>query len=215
MTFTITSENRIKIRKTILPLKLIIAGGFLLVIDFNFFFFDLFNDTVGWVLLTIGVIFLTFLHSSKRYEYGMTFVSLVAILSVGVHLLSLTTPDVIEEYIQYYYFLSGIQSVAIIFFCISMYWFCEELGLNTIAKDWQSAYLLFTFFLIIPGSINSLILNVLYPDYSLSNVMIILIIVIYMLLAIIPLIHIFRVTKKMLNIAKDFVPKDFSSKGAI
>ena len=203
------------IRKMIFPLKLIVIGISFLVLEINFFGFDLLNDTLALLLITSAVLRLTFIYNSKRYDFGMTYVSMVLILSVAASFFQIIKPELFEEYIQYFSYLSALQATALIVFCMSMYWFCDELNIKELAKYWQSAYLLFAFFLILPNAIFQLLVYFYNLREMISDIFWVLILIIYIILAFIPIIHMFQVSVKMLNYAKSYVPKEYSSKGAI
>jgi len=208
-------ENRKSVLKTIFPLKLVFWGAVLIFIDFNLFFFDVFNDTIGWIILASGIVKLLFVSTLKKFENGMIYVSLVLLLSVGIHFLSLISPELIIVYNSYLIYVSALQVVAIITFCHSMHIFCNEYELNEMGAHWKNTILLFTLFLIIPEAVNSLIIQYTHPDFVQSTLLLIILIIINMVLGLIPFVHVLLATNKMAKYAESLKPRDFSYKGAI
>jgi hypothetical protein len=133
------------------PLRMIFWGGLLWIFDVTFtsttngqgFRFDILNDTLATILITIGVFSLAGAPVGGRFASVMMFVKVVALLSIA------------ETALKHFVFahsapldftlglLSLAQLVATILFCLAMRWFCEAAGVPDVARSWHATFLLF------------------------------------------------------------------------
>ena len=157
--------NKHLVEQAITPLRLIFWGGLLCLFDFNFsqttngrgFQFDVLNDALGMILITVGVFRLSRLPVHDRYATVMKFVQITSVLG----LLDAFRKHVVMPLPPVVYFatnLFGIATVAAtVVFCVAMRWFCEEANLREPARSWSVTTLLFTVVYLVPlGVLNVL-----------------------------------------------------------
>lgn len=150
--------NKQIVEQTVTPLRLIFWGGLLCIFDFNFsqatngrgFQFDVLNDALGMILITVAVFRLSRLVVHDRYATVMKFVQIVSVLA----LLDALRKHVVMPLPPVAYFafnLFGIVTVAAaVAFCVAMRWFCEEADLPGPARSWSVTTLLFAALNVIP-----------------------------------------------------------------
>jgi hypothetical protein len=139
------------VHAAVTPLRLIFWGGLLWIFDVSFsstvngegWRFDLLNDTLGAILITIGVFRLAAAPVGGRFRAVMTFVKVVAVASV------------VETALKHLVFahpaplafalgaLSLAQLAATILFCLAMRWFCDAAAIPPVARSWRVTFLLF------------------------------------------------------------------------
>ena len=204
--------------KTITPLQVIFWGAIFSIFDIKIqlfsISFDILNDTFGLILITIGVIQLSLLYSSKRYDLGMTFVALVAITSIGYQFLFYISPDWYMRVITYSVYLSSLQFTAIIIFCISMHWMSLDLNLSEISKDWQNTSILFVIFFIVPNSI----FQQLFSSGKINGIpdkLFYVLVIFLLILESIPVAHILIVSRRMQKKAEKMISDPIPFKGAL
>ncbi len=153
-----TAMNRHAVKHAITPLRLIFWGALLCIFDFTFtemrngqgFRFDILNDTLGSILIAVGVFRLSALSVHDRYATAMKFVQVVSVLavldSIRDHFIMPLDPVV-----QFALNLLGVASlVAIVVFCVAMRWFCENAGLREASTSWSTTTKLFVFIYLFP-----------------------------------------------------------------
>ncbi len=149
------------IRQAVKPLRLIFWGGLLLFLDFHFtstvngegFRFDVLNDTLGAVLVTVGVFRLARLGGSfvhPRYPAAMTFAKAVCVASIFEtalkHLVFVHPPP-----LALLLTLLGLaQLAAMVIFCVAMRWLCAAAGLTGAAQSWRTTAIRFLVLLALP-----------------------------------------------------------------
>jgi hypothetical protein len=149
------------IRQAVKPLRLIFWGGLLLFLDLAFsetvngegFRFDILNDTLGAVLVTIGVFRLARLGGTfvnPRFPAAMTFVKVVSVAGI------------VETAMKHYVFkhpepltwlltvLGMAQLAGMVLFAVAMRWLCGAAGLAAVAASWRTTAILFLLILALP-----------------------------------------------------------------
>jgi hypothetical protein len=139
------------IRDAIVPLRMIFWGGLIYLIDISYsytrngmgFRFDFVNDVVGTLLITAGVFRLGVLEVDERYNRVMTFVAMVATLSVldavRAHFV-MPIPPLVRLFLQLY---GMVTLAAIIAFCVAMRWLSTTAQLARSAASWRTTTMLF------------------------------------------------------------------------
>jgi hypothetical protein len=149
------------IRQAVKPLRLIFWGGLLLFLDVTFastvngegFRFDVLNDTLGAVLVTIGVFRLSRLGGSfvhPRFPAAMTFVKAVCVTSIFETALKhfvFTHPAPLS---LLFTVLGLAQLAAMVIFCVAMRCLCAAAGLTAAAQSWRTTTILFLVMLALP-----------------------------------------------------------------
>jgi hypothetical protein len=156
--FSGISMNVQAIKQSITPLRMIFWGGLLCIFDITVsetrngegFRFDILNDAVGTILITIGVFRLSAIYVHDRYAAIMKFVRVVSVLSVleaiREHFVMPLHPAISFALL----ILSMVTLAAIVTFCIAMRWFCEEALLPQAAGSWSVTTILFLVIYVIP-----------------------------------------------------------------
>lgn len=139
------------VRAAITPLRFIFWGGLLWIFDVSFsntingrgFRFDILNDTVGTILITIGVARLAAAPVPGKYRAIMKYICAIALVSVVVtafkHLV-FPYPSLLEVLFTLF---NMCQLAATILFSLAMRWFSEEAGLPRPAASWNVTLILF------------------------------------------------------------------------
>jgi|GEM_PF-1050153 len=146
------------VRRAILPLTLIFWGGLICVFEISFsavangsgFKFDILNDAVGMIMITVGVFRLLAIPVHSSYQSAMKFVSAVSVVCVV---------DAIRDHfvvewpapIEFALFALGMVALAAtLVFCVAMRWFCEEAGLFGAVRSWKVTTTLFLVIHVVP-----------------------------------------------------------------
>jgi hypothetical protein len=146
------------LRTAITPLRLIFWGGLLVIFDFTFttttngrgFRCDVLDDTLGMILITVGVFRLARFPVPGSYRTMMSAINVIAVLgiirSVDHHFIY-DSPD--------WFGLMGMVLVlaelaAVILFCTCMRRLALEAGLRGIAASWAVTRLLFLALYVLP-----------------------------------------------------------------
>lgn len=164
--------------------------------------FDILNDAVGLILITVGVFMLSKVYVHPRYLRSMTFIKVIACFS---------TLDALHDHFIYrgpaiLPFISSILSVAsliaMVLFCIAMKWFCIEGKLDRSARSWQITTILFTIIYLVPlgffylaAAVAILTNNSFNLNFGAAGLLLLPIFAI-------PLIHLFVSTSRMKNEAQ-------------
>jgi hypothetical protein len=139
------------IKTAITPLRMIFWGGLLCIFDITLsqktngygFKCDILDDTVGSLLIAVGVFRLARIRVHDRYAKLMSFLKVVAVLygldTIQAHFLRPVAPTV-DFVLQVFGFVT---SVAVIAFCVAMLWFCEVASLRRASQSWRITTILF------------------------------------------------------------------------
>lgn len=139
-----------QIKRAIGPLQLVFWGGLICVIDIKINQFDLLNDVIGTIMIACGVFRLASIRIHDRYAGAMTYVSVIAVLSIVEAVCSHFAYNV-PMYLGLLFLLFGIAVVvATVVFCIAMRWFCEEAMLQRSQQSWKTTTILFVVIYLIP-----------------------------------------------------------------
>jgi hypothetical protein len=129
--------------KMVTPLRLVFWGGILCLIDVTVNGFDLLNDVLGMLLITIGVFRLGAIPVARSNARGMTFVKLVAVLSTLLTFLNQFT-FVKPPPLAFVWATFGlVELAATIVFCAAMRRVCGVSGLAGPAASWKTTTVLF------------------------------------------------------------------------
>ena len=151
-------DRRAQLSAMITPLRLIFWGGLFCLIDITFsqkvngsgFKFDLLDDFIGMLLITVGVFRLGRFEASRSYRKGMAFVKVVAVLSTFKALIDhwiFRTPDVWD---LFWTFFSLAELAAMVVFCFTMHLLCRVTELDEPARSWRTTSFLFVFLFALP-----------------------------------------------------------------
>lgn len=202
------------IKQAVLPLRLIFIGGILCVLDFTFlssrsingqlqfgFRFDVLSDFLGMILVTAGVVKLAKFQVDSSYRKQMQFVFICCLIGC------------VEAFFGHFIFpYSRVLSllgtctniatlIAVILFATSMAKLATAHGLYESASSWLVTRILMIVFWCVPmGLLNALAFGSLVEGRPSLNIGILIIPV--LLLRLIPLVHHFISTTKMLREAK-------------
>ena len=174
-------------------LRLIFWGGLLWILDFKLNGFDVFNDVLATAMIALAVTRLARVEVSPRYRTAMTFVQVVAYLSVITAALKLVGANLGPIYTL----VSLAQLAATIVFALAMRWFCLEGGLPQSAASWRLTMILFAAIYAVPLGfvfIAGLIAQLTGSrfNYNLGAAVLLLLIVFF-----VPIVHLFISTSRM------------------
>ncbi len=148
--------------KAINPLRMIFWGGLLCLLDLSFgqtrngtgFKFDILNDAVGALLIYAGVSNLSSLPVHDRYTTAMSFVKVVAALSIldalRAHFVT-PYPAPVLFFLQIFGFVT---LAAMITFCVAMQWLSISAQLAQSEASWRTTTILFVAIYAIPLGIS-------------------------------------------------------------
>lgn len=200
------------IRSAVVPLRLVFWGGLICVFDFKINGFDILNDVVGSIMVTIGVFRLGDIEVNDRYSKAMLYAKIIAILCILRAFHSQFTYPV-PMVISFLLLVLGLATmVAIVVFCIAMRWFCEEAALRESVRSWRVTTVLFALVYMIPLGLlylASLAANVTGASFHFNLPGPIALVFIAVLF--IPLIHLFISTSRMKNEAQSVPDTDLAA----
>jgi hypothetical protein len=154
----VRTMNAHSIKQAISPLRMIFWGGLLCIFDINFsqttngqgFKCDILDDSVGALLILVGVFKLSAIRVHNRYATVMSFIQVVSVLAlintIRAHFI-FPLPSAVQLAIQV---LGMATLAAIIAFCVAMRWLCEEAHLSNAARSWAFSTALFFIIYVIP-----------------------------------------------------------------
>jgi hypothetical protein len=198
-----------KCEKVINPLRCIFWGGIFVVIDFNLTCrsgnrivgVDLFNDSLGLILITIGLLFLMSIDHTEKYDYIISFTSVIfLIICIGSISFSIN-PSLREKLnnpILLFWFL---ESAGILLFCWSLKLLFDDEKMKFLNDRWDTLMILFLLLSIIPNGI-FIILN----KFNIFNTNILIAILMKTLLEIVPFVYLFLTINKIIEFAKSKIP---------
>jgi hypothetical protein len=208
--------TNIDVRETVLPLRVVFWGAILCIIDITFvtttngegFKFDLLDDAIGAAMIAWGVSRLARIGLHDRYRRVMRFVQIVAVLNII---------DAIRDHfvVQWPEFISFVLLVfslfclvAVVYFCIAMRWLCEEAALTAAAGSWRATTLLFVVIYLIPLGLfycASIIAMISGESFHIDLGPLGLLLILVFL---VPVVHLFISTSRMVRSARDFLPQN-------
>lgn len=192
------------------PLRFIFFGGLLCIVDVTIsetvngvgWRFDILNDTVGAILITVGVFRLARAPVPGPYARAMAFVKVVAVVSIAQTVLKyfvFPRPSLLSVALS---LLGFCQLAATMLFCLAMRWFCEAAGLAPVARSWRTTFLLFCFLYVLPlallelmGLVTALTDKPLHVNLGPAGLLAIPVIAV-------PLVHLFVSTSRMRRAAE-------------
>jgi len=202
-------NRRAGLSAIITPLRLIFWGGVLCVIDITFttkvngsgFKFDLLDDFIGMLLITVGVFRLSRFTASRSYDKGMAFVKVVAVLSTFKALIDHWVFRTPQAWDLFWTVFSMAELAAIVLFCSLMHLLCRAHELDGPARSWKTTTLLFVLIYAIPlglfyfAGLISMLTGKSF-NFNLGPAALLLIMVF-----IVPLLHFFASTSRMARAA--------------
>lgn len=156
-------NDLIGVRRTIGPLRAVFWGAFLCVVDVTVRSggsnFDLLNDVLGKILITLGVFRLWTIPVTRSYGKGMGLVVLVSVVSTlktAARQWGGWNSDSLEPFATAWEFA---ELAAILLFCTSMRLLCRRTGLERPERSWKTTTFLFLVFFALPvGAVHALAL---------------------------------------------------------
>jgi len=126
------------------PLGLIFWGCLIWMLDLTFsttqngygFRFDLLDDTVGSLMVAVGINRLSRIPVSPAYTRTMIFLRTVMFFSVAETAIAHFIFPPAELYEWALLLLQLAQCVGLALFCLAMRWFCEAAGFPPLARHW-------------------------------------------------------------------------------
>jgi hypothetical protein len=146
------------IKKAVTPLKFVFWGALVCLVDFTSssrvngegWSFDILNDAAGAVLIAWGVWKLMNIPVNPSYDGWMTFVEVVAVLTV-IEAVQAHYAGPRPEIMQTLLMILGLaQLVAIIAFCLCMRMLCIEGNLAKSVRSWRLTTILFAVIYFLP-----------------------------------------------------------------
>ena len=204
--------NKRKYEKIIKALRLIFWGGLFIVIDFNLscqlhsenIGMDVFNDSIGLILVSVGLLYLMFIEHNDKYDNIITIVTMISILySIGSILL-IFYPSLNEKLSNFTYLIWLIQNVGLLLFCWSLKILFDDEEMKYLYNRWNTLFILFIFFSILPTGL----LLVLQSQINLYNInaFVSISMILFTILQIVPLVYLMLTINKIIQYAKSKVP---------
>ena len=209
--------NAQSVQSAITPLRMIFWGGLLCIFDLTFsqttngygFKCDILDDTVGSLLIAVGVFRLAALPVHDRYAKCMRFLKVVAVLyvldTIQAHYVRPLAPAV-----HFALQVFGLVTLAaVIAFCVAMRWFCEAAHLREASQSWRTTTALFVVIYAVPlgllyvaGAVATASNHPLKINLGLLGLLVLPVFAV-------PLIHLFVSTSRMKRAAEAaFVPEN-------
>lgn len=140
------------------PLRFIFWGGILWIFDVTFsttmngegFRFDLLDDTLATILITVGVFRLARAAVPGKYASLMTFIQIIAVCSIGSTALGHFIFDYPPPLTAALSVMNLCQLTATVMFCVAMKWFSDAAQLHRSVSSWGVTLLLFLFIYVLP-----------------------------------------------------------------
>ncbi len=154
-----------QVRSAVRPLRLIFWGGLLCIFDLSIssttrvagsvtgFKFDLLDDTVGAILITMGVVRLGAIAGVRdpRYRQVMRLIRWVCYAAIVETIDAHFIYDRPEPFVFLLHAFGLVRLAATIAFCIAMRWFCESApGLDLATRSWRTTTSLLVFLYALP-----------------------------------------------------------------
>lgn len=191
------------VRAAIGPLRLVFWGGLICVLHLKLNGFDILNDVIGMLMITVGVCMLLALRVHNRYAVAMQFVTAVSVLAVLNAVRSQFSMDLPSLLILVSHAFSFVSLIAVVIFCIAMRWFCEEYHLDRAARSWQTTTWLFGVIYLVPLGLFHLACCVAVVTGKSFRIDFGLLILILLIVFAVPLIHLFVSTSRMARGVRD------------
>ena len=196
--------------KIINPLRLIFWGGLFIIIDFNLTChstggavgIDLLNDTIGLILVTIGLLYLVFIEHNQKYDIVITIVAFISIFFCAGSILSTFYPSIIEKINKFILLIWFIEKVGLLLFCWSLKLLFDDDKMRFLYDRWSTLTILFIFFSILPSGTLLLLQN----QLNLIKISMFLSVLFLTLLQIVPLIYLLSTIKKIIKFARSKIP---------
>jgi hypothetical protein len=135
----------------ITPLRLVFWGGILCLFDFTWswtggregFKFDLLDDFIGMILVTVGLFRIASMSGPGRVRIGLNFLGGIAVVSSAAALLDhfIFPRDPWMAWVTQLLGLAELGGMAV--FAALMAVLCGELGLDRAARSWRTTTILF------------------------------------------------------------------------
>ena len=131
------------------PLRLIFWGGLICILDIKINGFDLLNDTVGTILIAVGVFRLASFQVSPSYKSMLTFAQVISLLAILRSVLMQVTG--LPHALGIFGAIVGLLDLAaIVCFCMAMQLLCRHASVEACARSWKTTTILFIAIYLIP-----------------------------------------------------------------
>lgn len=149
MSETQTLERRLDPNVVIRSLRLIFWGALLCILSFKINSFDVFDDTVGLLLICLGVFPLAKQPGGLHHNNFMLFVRIVAIITLIEQVMFgyFSPPESLSLILQ---ILGLLMLAGIVVFCLAMRDMAEAHNLNISKNSWKTTLVLFVAIYVIP-----------------------------------------------------------------
>lgn len=143
------------------PLKLVISGMLLVVLDFNLgvvsgngrHFFDLLNDSLGLLLVTVGLGRLCGLKLGSLNEGVLAGITGAAAVFLVVSVVKQVRPELLEGAATTLTILGAVGTACLLAFCLVMRAVSLSAGLASAARSWSTTLLLVLIFNVLSPAI--------------------------------------------------------------
>ncbi|MBM3248664.1 MAG: hypothetical protein FJZ10_04510 [Candidatus Omnitrophica bacterium] len=191
-------EGRLDCNVVVRSLRLIFWGALLCVLSFKLNGLDIFDDTVGWLLICLGVFPLAKQSGGIHHKNFMLFVQIAAVVSLVKQIMFgyFPTPESLSLILQILGFLT---LAGIVVFCMAMRDMAEAHSLDLSKTSWKTTLVLFVAIYAIPFGLFYLfatgaIISGTSFNFNIDNpLLVILILPIFF----VPIIHLFISTSRM------------------
>ena len=187
-----------KLDGVVRSLRLIFWGSLLCVLSFKLNGFDIFDDTIGWLLICLGVFPLAKQSGGANHKNFMLFVQIVAVVALVEQIMFgyFQPPESLSLILQIVGFLT---LAGIVVFCMVMRDMTEAHSLNISKSSWKTTLVLFVAIYAIPLGLFYLfttgaIISGSSFNFNIDNALLtILVLPIFF----VPIIHLFISTSRM------------------
>src|SRR5688572_16888959 len=153
-----SGDRPIAVSDMIRPLRFIFWGALLCLVDFHFsnlvngegLRFDLFNDFIGMLLITIGVFRLSRRAPTRSTVRAMAFIKPVAVIATIKALIDHAIFRAPEPWAFFWTLFSLAELAATVLFCFTMIVTCQDQGLPEPARSWRTTAWLFALIYALP-----------------------------------------------------------------
>lgn len=215
----IDANDAKQLRDLLTPFKLIYWGAFFVGVDLHLYLrvnnriggFDVLPDTLGFLLLTIGIfILISVVTFPSGYELGMTLVGAVSLFSLIGSICLWFVPDIANLNLWVVVLLWSVAISAILIFCFALRQLCLQMQLEVLAASWKTGAILVLCLYCIPQLLGTILIRT-FGVVSQSFVVTALL----ALLALVPLIFLLRTSYRMAALAQGARPVERMHGGTV
>ena len=161
-------------QRIIAPLRLFFWGMIICIIDFRLNGFDIFNNFVGMLMILWGVVSLSHIPISERYQRWMMFVVVIAIFDAvcafygeilfPLYLIRILFPVELTFAINYFVVLFSVWGTVV--FCRCMLEYCDVVNWERTYASWEYSARLFFYGILLPTIILAIPLFILVTSLN-------------------------------------------------